>query len=213
MAETDVPARWARANEKAEGIADHGMDAPLRAYFRLWLPVGLVLLAGLGFMVSIVLLGNEPLHSQLAVGCIVAALATQIGGFAYVSRRIKPTVTLARSTPLYWLEESEQKAVHRQMLCKEPPVPEQLTVVRGAAVEARYAMTRQLVLLPGQFFFWAGITANLFPGASGLWLLLLIPALLLVVWASFDSVRRYRRMGAFLDDTRDAGQQAAARPD
>lgn len=104
MAETNDPGRWVKANRMAEGIADHGMDPLMRAYYARYLPVGTVLLVGLGYAVSNLLFEQEPWPLDLAFGFILVVFGTMVGGLVYVSRWIKPKVSMARSTPLLWLE-------------------------------------------------------------------------------------------------------------
>lgn len=212
MAETNEPAGWAKAKRMAEGVVDHGMDGPLRTYFLLYLPVGTILCVGLGFFGSNLLLGNEPWAVDLALGFTLAMFGTLAGGLVYVGRRIKPKVSMARTSPLYGLEKPEQKAIRRQIQGKTPPVPEQLTVARGAAVETRYTLARQLVFAPAYPFLCAAQIMIALQGSRGLWLLFWIPLLLLFAGVFVTSAWQFRRMGAFLDGTRATANQDAGEP-
>ncbi|MFB0834259.1 hypothetical protein ACX8Z9_14540 [Arthrobacter halodurans] len=210
MAETDVPARWARANQKAAVIADHGIDEPLRIYLRWHLPLGVLILVGLGYALSNLLL-SEPWNTDLALGLMLAVFGTFAGGLAYTNRRLKSRVSLARSTPLYGLEKPEQKSIRRQMLGNEPPVPEQLGVVRGVAIEHRYMMARQFVFLfPFQMLLCASQIVNFWTDTVSFATFLWVVALFLSVWACAYSAWQYRRIGAFLNGTYAAGEQGAA---
>lgn len=40
--------RWAEAERRAKGVADHGLGEALKRYYTLYFPVGLVVLVGLG---------------------------------------------------------------------------------------------------------------------------------------------------------------------
>lgn len=212
MAERDMPARWARAHKKAATVADRGFDEPLRTYLRWYLPAGTLLLVCLGYILSNLLL-DFAWNTDFAIAMLLALFGTCVGGYAYANRRLKPRVTLARSTPLYGLEEGEQKSIRRQMLGKEPPVPEQLAVVRGVAIEQRYTLAKQfMVLLPFQVLLCTAQIVNFSArqGSVALWLYALW--LFMCLWLIAYGAWQYRQMGAFLDDTRDEGEQDNARP-
>lgn len=207
MAETNHPARWVKAIRMAESIADHGMDGPLRTYLVLYLPVGTLLLAGLGFTGSRLLFGNS-WHLDVEFGLLVAAFGTMIGALVYPSRRIKPMLSMARSSPLTWLEVPEQKNLRQQILGKTPLVPEHLTVARGVAVEARYTLARQIAFAPAYCYLCIAQLLNARQDSRGLSLYIWVALLLLSAWMLAYAASHYRKIGAFLDDTRDTAEPA-----
>lgn len=191
-------ARWAKATRIAEGITDYGTGKALRTYFLLYLPLGMLLLTGIGFLVSFLVFGNLreewPLH--LTMGLSLSSAGTLIGGFVYAGKKVNPQVRPQRSGALIWLDKPERKDILRQIHGRIPPAPEHLALTRGAAAQLRQGLALQLLIAPGYLLMAAAQTLNA-PGSvlNLLWIPLggIFLALLIVAG------RQFRQAGRFLD--------------
>ena len=98
------------------------------------------------------------------------------------------------------LRDDERKGIRRQVLGKEPLVPEHLAVARGFAVQTRKAMATQIVLLP---MLPLVLIPQAFRTDTFIWWLTAI-AMATQVLASISAVRQFLQAGRFLAAT--AGQ-------
>ena len=137
MTDTEAAARWAKVTRIAEGITDYGIGKAVRSYFLLYLPAGVILLTGIGFLLSVLVFGNmrEEWSMHLVMGLFLTSLGTGVGGFSYARKKVNPQVRPQRSGALIWLDKLEKKNIQKQIYCRILPVPEHLTVARGAAVQ------------------------------------------------------------------------------
>lgn len=197
MTDTEAAARWAKVAKIAEGITDLGIGKAVRAYFLLYLPVGVILLTGMGFLLSVLIFGNmrDQWSMHLAMGLLLTSMGTGVGGFIYARKRVNPQVHPQRSGALIWLDKAERKSVQKQIYGRVPPEPEHLTVVRGAAVQMRQSLALFLLVGPAYPFLALAQLLNTPGGFLTLtWILLLGLYLALygmVVW-------QFRQTGRFL---------------
>lgn len=161
-ADAETAARWAKVTRIAEGITDYGIGRAVRAYFLLYLPVGVIVLTGIGFLISVLIFGNirEQWPLPLVMGLFLSSMGTLVGGLVYASKRVNPQVRPQRSGALIWLEKYEQKKIRKQIYGRIPPVQEQLAVARGAAVQIRQSLALQLLIAPGYMLMAAGQLLN-----------------------------------------------------
>lgn len=199
-ADAETTARWAKVASIAEGITDYGISRALRTYFLLYFPVLVILLTGIGFLISALVFGNvqEEWPSHLAIGLFLASVGTGVGGFLYAGKKVKPQVRPQRSGALIWLNKDEQKLVRRQIYGRIPPVPGQLTVTRGVAVQARQSLA--LVLLTGPAYVLLSIGQVLNARASDLSIVFLsLSMLFLAIY--MVAIWQFRQAGRFLKNT------------
>jgi hypothetical protein len=121
--ESEAEARWAKVEKIATGITDHGIAKALRAYYLVFVPIGALLLIGLGFIVSALVLqiSLDDWTGPLGVGVSAASLGAFIGAFVYAKKRVVPLVQPQRQSALIWLEKPERKFVSDQIFGKVPP--------------------------------------------------------------------------------------------
>ena len=72
---------------------------------------------------------------HLVMGIFLTTLGTGVGGFIYARKKVNTQVPPQRSGALIWLDKLEKKNIQKQIYCRILPVPEHLTVARGAAVQ------------------------------------------------------------------------------
>jgi hypothetical protein len=200
VTDAETAARWAKVERIAEGITDYGISKALRTYFLLYLPVGVIFLTGAGFLLSVLIFGNlrEEWPTHLAIGLMLTMLGTMIGGFVYSGKRVNPQVRPQRSGALIWLNKDEQKSIRKQIYGRIPPIPEQLVVARGSAVQIRQSLTLFLLTSPAYMLIPIAQLLNApdFPLniMSILLLGLFIALFIMVAW-------QFRQTGRFLERT------------
>ncbi|WP_144674147.1 hypothetical protein [Arthrobacter sp. U41] len=197
--------RWASAARSAQGLADEGLGEAVKAYYMLYLPVGLVVLISIGSLSAMFALGDDPANwaSYLTFGFVLAALGAMIGGLIYNARRVRPAAELGSMDVMLSLQEHEQKHVRRQILGKAAVEPEHLGVTRGAAVQLRKNLATQLVMAPPLPLVFI---PQAVPGSSEIWWLMAMVLGAQAV-AAILLAREFRQTGRFLSHT--AGQMPA----
>lgn len=197
LTDTGAAARWAKVTRITEGITDHGIGKAVRAYFLLYLPVGVILLTSIGFLLSVLIFGDigEQWSMHLAMGLLLTSMSTGVGGFIYARKRVNPQVRPQRSGALIWLDKAEKKSVQKQIYGRIPPVPEHLTVARGAAVQIRQSLALFLLVGPAYPFLALAQLLNTPEGFLTLtWILLLGLYLALYFMAAWQ----FHQTGRFL---------------
>ncbi|NOJ59452.1 hypothetical protein [Arthrobacter sp. 260] len=197
---TAEAARWAKAERRARGIADHGLGKALTRYFTLYFPAILLVLMAGGAVASSLIFGlawNDPTSFQL--GFLLAGIGTLILGLVYNAYRIRPAAEVGTLSVLMALESDEQKKVRRQILRKILPETTQLAVSRAAAVQLRKSLATSLMILPMLLFC---VTSNLFAVSGGLWWLV-ASAIPFSLIAAVQVIREFRSAGQFLRETED----------
>jgi hypothetical protein len=199
-ADTEAAVRWAKATKIAEGITDYGISKALRAYFLVYLPLGVLVLTGIVFLIAALSFGNvrEEWPQYLGGGLMLAGVGVMIGGFVYASKKVKPEVRPQRAQALVWLEKPEQKRIRKQIYGRIPPVPEELTVARGAAVQLRQGLAQVLLFIPGYLLIFGPQLVNARESLLGL---LWIPTLGLLVAGTITIVWQFHQTARFLERT------------
>src|SRR3954462_2156081 len=141
--------RWEKADRRANGLADNGVGHALLRYYTIYFPIGLVALVAMGALITDMVFGNEVgWPESLSGGILLAGVGALVGGLIYNAKRIVPAVEAGRVGVVMSLQDDERKHIRRQILGKEPVVPEHVAVARGFAVQTRKALANQIVLLP-----------------------------------------------------------------
>jgi hypothetical protein len=128
---------------------------------------------------------------------MLSGIAVMVGGFVYANKRVNPRVRPQRSGVLIILEKPEQKRIRQQINGRMKPVPEELTVARGAAVQIRQSLALALVTMPAYFLIFIPQLVNVGGGLRLIWILLVgffIGLFVLTVW-------QFRQTGRFLERT------------
>lgn len=190
-------ARWSKAAARAEGLADLGIAGSIRRFYLFHFPLTVLIALGVAFILAF-LWPPDPasfLITGLSFGLMLAGIASCVVGFVYGSKRIGPLVQPQRIGVTVGLTADEVKRVRRQVLGKEP-VDADLTVLRGAAVQIREGLARQLVTLPPLMLFFWGQALN--RGVTSAFdVVMLIVLLGMMVILGF-TVRQFRQTEAFL---------------
>jgi hypothetical protein len=201
--DSEAEAGWAKAEKIATGITDHGIAGALRTYYLVFVPIGALLLIGLGFIVSALALqiGFDDWIGPLGVGVSAASLGAFIGGFVYARKRVNPLVQPQRQSAAIWLEKPERKNVSDQIFGKVPPRSEHLPAVRGIAAQTRQALALQLLLAPGYILMCAAqLLLNVRQGFEGIsWIWPVLTALFAGVFTF--SIWQFKRSEHFLSIT------------
>lgn len=208
--ESEIAARWAKAAKRADGITDLGVNEALRTYFLVHLPLGVVGLTGISLLIVTLIWGNDVRENWSAylTPCLgFAGAGIIIGGLIYGSKRIRPKVSPERIGVLIGLTPVEQKSIRKQIFGRIPFVLKELAVSRGAAVQQRENLARQLAVSPGvmlilmgQFLIFDGLVLR------SIWVLmacLLVAVFIMAVW-------QFRQTGLFLRHTATAVNQRQA---
>lgn len=203
MGETDAgaEARWAKSTARAAGLADLGIGAAVTRYFLVNFPLALLLGVGIGFALASLWpeTNGDFVRSGFSLGLQLAGLGIFIGGWIYGSRKISPAVQPRRIGVTVGLTADEAKHVRRRILSNGPVDDADGTVLRGAAVQLREGLARQLVTAPGFLVLFAGQAVG--RGKSSVFDVVMILAILgLVVLFGFV-VRQFKQTGAFLPST------------
>ena len=193
-------ARWAKAAARADGLADLGIAGAVRRYYLVPFPVVVLISLGVAFFVVLVWPPEQRdiLLAGLSLGMMLAGLASGIAGLVYGSKKIGPKVQPRGVGVTAGLTTDEVKRVRRQVLGKEPADADR-TVLRGAAIQLREGLARQLVTLPPfALCLWGQATHR---GLASAVDVVMAAALLLYMVALGYSVRQFQQAGAFLTMT------------
>ncbi|WP_299170010.1 hypothetical protein [uncultured Arthrobacter sp.] len=200
MAESNE--RWTKATRRAQGLADKGLGAAVKAYYtRFWL-VGVIVLISIGSLVAALAFGASAgdWPSYLAFGFMLAGLGTMIGGLIYNSKRVVPAAEYGRVDVTLSLTSEERKHIRQQIAGKAIVIPEHLAVTRGAAVQIRKSLATQLLIVP---FYPLIFIPQAIDGAGQIgpldWIFVGLTFFLLI--GIVFLVRDFRRSGQFLTRT------------
>ena len=203
MGETDAgaEARWAKSAARAAGLADLGIGAAVTRYFLVIFPLTLFIALGVGLAVASLWpeTNGELVRSGLALGLQLAGLGIFVGGWVYGSRKISPAVQPRRIGVTVGLTADEAKQVRRRILSNLPIGDADGAVLRGAAVQLREGLARQLVTAPGFLVLFAGQALG--RGTWSVFYVVMIVAIVGLVVAFGFVVRQFRQTGAFLTST------------
>lgn len=160
MQEADAGAesRWTKAASRAQGLTDLGIGGAVRRYFLVHFP--LRVLAGLvvGFALAALWpdVAEGFLRSGLYLGSLPGGLGVFVVGWVYGSKKVS---SMVRDHPIgvtLGLTAEEVKHVRRQVLGKEPIDVNHISVLRGAAVQIRAGLAKQLLWSPDLLIYFAG---------------------------------------------------------
>lgn len=195
-------ARWAKATSRAEGITDLGVGVAVRTYFSVYFP--LIVLGGLGIGLALASiwpeLGGDFFRSGISIGLLLAGLGIFVVGLIYGNKNVRPLVQPQRIGVTVGLTADEVKHVRRQVLAKEPVAVDELPVLRGAAVQIREGLARQLLVAPGLVVFFCGQAASR-EITSVVDVVMIVLLLAMMVLFGF-TVLQFQQTGAFLRTTR-----------
>lgn len=203
MQEADAGAesRWTKAASRAQGLTDLGIGAAVRRYFLVHFP--LTVLAGLvvGFALAALWpdVAEGFLRSGLYLGSLLGGLGVFVVGWVYGSKKVSPMV---RDHPIgvtLGLTAEEVKHVRRQVQGKEPIDVNHISVLRGAAVQIRAGLAKQLLWSPGLLIYFAG--QSLSRGVQSFLDVMMIVLLLGMVVLSALTARQFHQTGLFLTST------------
>ncbi|MFE4837936.1 hypothetical protein ACFRAU_25040 [Arthrobacter sp. NPDC056691] len=190
--------RWEQARRRARGLADYGLGQAVRTYYTIYFPVGLAALIVLGAVAAGLTFGDELGWPELiGFGFLLAGLGAMAGGLIYNSKRLSPAVEAGRVGVVLSLEDDEKKQIRRELLGKEPVLPEHLVVARGVAVQTRKVLALQLVTLPALPL---AFIPQVFRADTFLWWLAAL-AIVFQTLAAVIAVRQFRQAGRFLAQT------------
>jgi hypothetical protein len=186
--------RWAKARQRAEGLTEEKLKR-LRPVFRVYLPAVMVLVLAVSFLIG-TLFVEEPSWSPswwqgvLSMAFSLTAAAGVIGGIIYVWRK-KFFVNQWDSVAMP-LEKEEQRRIKDQIRGREPVSEEELSIVRGAAIQVRQSYASFALIQVWVLFL---ILAQLINGRlMVIWILLGLVMAILYVYAA----REFRQAGRFL---------------
>ena len=207
MLEADAAAqsRWAKAASRAEGLTDLGIGVAVRRYFLMYLPF--TFLAGL--VVGFALASLWPdvaegfVRSGLYIGSLMSGLGVAVVGWVYGSKKVSRMVRPRRIGVTVGLTADEVKHIRRQVLAKEPIDVSHISVLRGAAVQIREGLAKQLLLSPGLLIYFAGqfLSRGI---QSVIDVMMLVLLLGMVVLLGITS-RQFHQTGEFLTSTYPSG--------
>jgi hypothetical protein len=203
MQEADAGAesRWDKAASRAEGLTDLGIGGAVRRYFLTYFPS--TVLAGL--VVGFALASLWPdvaegfFQSGLYIGSLLSGLGVFVVGWIYGSKKVSPMARPQRIGVTVGLTSAEVKHIRRQIMAKEPIDINHISVLRGAAVQIREGLAKQLLLSPGLLIYFGGQALS--RGTHSVIDVMMIVLLLgMVVLLSITS-GQFRQTGKFLTST------------
>ncbi|TDK24075.1 hypothetical protein E2F48_14935 [Arthrobacter crusticola] len=183
-------------------MTDLGIGAAVQHYFLVVFPstVGVALV--LGFALAAVWPEPEQdfLRSGMYLGLLLAGIATLIIGVLYGIKKVGPSVQPRRMGVTVGLSTDEAKYVRRQVLAGKPSDLEKLSVLRGAAVQIREGLARQLLTAPGLLALLSGqaVSRGITSAVDVVMILLLLAMVVLIGFVA----RQFLRTGTFLNSTR-----------
>jgi hypothetical protein len=197
-ADAGAEARWAKAAARAGGITDLGIGAAVRRYFLVNFPLTVLVALGVGFALAFAWpeLGGNFFRTGLYLGLVLAGLGIFVVGLIYGNKIVSPLVQPRGIGVTAGLTADEVKHVRGQILAKEPVDAEDLPVLRGAAVQIREGLARQLLMSPGLVVFFCGQSVS--RGiSSGIDIAMIVLLLGMVVLLGFVA-RQFQQTAAFL---------------
>jgi hypothetical protein len=204
--------RWAKVERLAAGVTDYGVAAAVRAYYRVYLPVGVVFLTAVGAFVSILIFRPSPndWSEYVGLGMSMAGIGVFVGGLIYAAKRVNPLVRPKRQGAMIWLEKSERKGVRDQIFGRTPPAGDHLPALRGMAAQTRQTLALQLLMVPGYLLLCANqILLTFRQGFQG-FLVIWIPSTGLFLGLSIMALWQFTQAGRFLDRTSPEGSPSPA---
>ncbi|MEV7637780.1 hypothetical protein AB0N71_16590 [Pseudarthrobacter enclensis] len=182
-------------------MTDLGIGGAVRRYFLMYFPF--TVLAGLvvGFALASLWLDVVEgfVQSGFYIGSLLSGLGVFVVGWVYGSKRVSPMVRPQRIGVTVGLTAAEVKHVRRQIMAKEPIDINHISVLRGAAVQIREGLAKQLLLSPGLLIYFAGQALS--RGIHSVIDVMMIVLLLgMVVLLSITS-GQFRQTGKFLTST------------
>lgn len=214
MHEPDTAAdlRWAKAAKRADGLEDLGIGRAVKRYFSMPMPLAVGVSLGVGFALAILwpdAFGGL-LPTGLSIGLMLAGIVIFVLGLIHGSKKVSPMVQPQRMGVTVGLTSEEVKLIRRQIWQKESPDTANLQILRGAAIQIREGLAKQLLVSPGVLLF---LTGQAVPrGITSLLDLVTIVLLLALVALFVVVVRRFKQTGAFLDATNERENQESDIP-
>jgi hypothetical protein len=186
-------------------LTDLGIGVAVRRYFLMYLPF--TFLAGL--VVGFALASLWPdvaegfVRSGLYIGSLMSGLGVAVVGWVYGSKKVSRMVRPRRIGVTVGLTADEVKHIRRQVLAKEPIDVSHISVLRGAAVQIREGLAKQLLLSPGLLIYFAGqfLSRGI---QSVIDVMMLVLLLGMVVLLGITS-RQFHQTGEFLTSTYPSG--------
>lgn len=193
--------RWAKATSRAQGLEDLGLEAAVRRYFLIYLPLTVAAALVVGFVLAFLWpeVADGFVRSGLFFGSLLSGLGLVIVGMVYGSKRLSALVRPSRIGVTVGLTAEEAKHIRRQVLAKEPIDPKHITVLRGAAVQMREGLAKQLLWSPGFLIYFAG--QFLLRGTATVFDIVMNVLLLGMFVLLFFVARQFHQTGVFLTST------------
>ncbi|MEC5181799.1 hypothetical protein [Arthrobacter sp. CG_A4] len=207
MREADAGAepRWTKAASRAEGLTDLGIGGAVRRFFLVYFPLTVLAALVVGFALASLWpeVAEGFLQSGLYFGSLLGGLGVFIVGQVYGSKKVSPMARPGGIGVTVGLTPEEVKHVRRQVLGKEPIDVNHLSVLRGAAVQLREGLAKQLLWSPGLLVYFAG--QSLSRGVHSVIDVIMIVLLLGMAVVLGISARQFLQTGAFLTSTYSSG--------
>lgn len=145
--------RWAKAERRAEGVADLCLGRAVRNYFTLYLPIGAVVLFPTGASLGMLSFPDEASITNIfGFGCLLTGVGLMIGGLVSNAKVLETAANMGTSDVTLSLRDDERKAVRRQILGRAATTPDHMNVKHAAAVQARKGLATQLVYSVAMFY-------------------------------------------------------------
>jgi hypothetical protein len=204
-ADAGAEARWTKAATRAEGLTDLGIGDALRRYYLVHFPITLLAALAVGFALATLWPGvtESFLQSGLYLGLLLAGLGILIVGWVYGSKKVSPMVRPRRVGVTAGLSAKEMKHVRRQVLAKDPIDVNHLPVLRGAAVQIREGLAKQLLWSPALLIYFVG--QSLYRGIQSVVDLMMIVLLLVMAVLLGITARQFHQTSVFLTSTHPSG--------
>jgi len=199
--DSSAESRWAKATSRAQGLADLGLEAAVRRYFLIYLPLTVTAALVVGFVLAFLWpeVADGFVRSGFFFGSLLSGLGLVIVGMVYGSKRLSALVRPSRIGVTVGLTAEEAKHIRRQVLAKEPIDPQHITVLRGTAVQMREGLAKQLLWSPGFLIYFAG--QFLLRGTVTVFDIVMNVLLLGMFVLLFFVARQFHQTGVFLTST------------
>lgn len=207
MQEADAGAesRWTKAASRAEGLTDLGIGGVVRRYFLVHFPLTVLAALVVGFVLASLWpeVAEGFLRSGLYLGSLLAGLGVFVVGWFYGRKKVSTMVSDHPIGVTVGLTAEEVKHVRRQVVGKEPIDVNHISVLRGAAVQIREGLAKQLLWSPGLLIYFAG--QSLSRGIQSFLDVMMIVLLLGLVVLLGLTARQFHQTGLFLTATSPSG--------
>ncbi|MFJ5979287.1 hypothetical protein ACIQLM_19140 [Pseudarthrobacter oxydans] len=186
-------------------MTDLGIGGAVRRYFLMYFPftflAGLVVGFALASIWPDVAEGFVP--SGLYIGSLLSGLGVAVVGWVYGNKKVSRMVRPRRIGVTVGLTDEEVKHIRRQVLTKEPIDVSHISVLRGAAVQIREGLAKQLLFSPGLLIYFAGqfLSRGIQSVIDVVMLVLLVGMVVLLAITS----RQFHQTGEFLTSTYPSG--------